>query len=168
MAELDAAVRDLVSLVASDPSRWTRGRPGRWTAGEHTAHLLIALTATADAFERSLQRALDGSLPPVPRRGPVQWLWVTYLVKRGTMPRGVRTPPRFEPGAGPDRAQTLERLGREVERHRALGARLTPAQRDLLWVRNPFLPRWHYRLPEMVRVHTVHVRHHLKLMAEIG
>jgi len=36
----------------------------------------------------------------------------------------------------------------------------------MTWTANPFVPRWHYTLPELVRVQTVHVRHHLRLMQE--
>jgi uncharacterized protein DUF1569 len=163
MAELDRAVSEVIA-VAEEPKRWARGRPGKWTAGQHAAHLVISQDATADAFERRVPEVLNGAIPPVPRRGPVQWLWVSWLVKGGTMPGGIRTPRPFEPAASPDRGATLDRLRRGVARHRAVGHILTAAQRDRLWIRNPFLQRWHYRLVEMVCVHAVHARHHLALM----
>jgi hypothetical protein len=168
MAELDGAVGDLISFAGAEPARWTRGRPGKWTAGQHAAHVAITLAETADAFEERLPRVLDGSLAAVPRRGPLQWLWVGLLVGRGTMPRGGRTPRRFEPAPAPGREETEGRLRRGVERHRAAGHRLTAAQRDRLWIPNPFVTRWHYMLPEMVRAQAVHARHHRKLIAEIG
>jgi len=167
MAELDRAVSDMIARAEHAPARWTRGRPGKWTAGQHASHVAISLAATADAFEERLPRVLDGTIAAVPRRGPLQWLWVALLVGRSTMPRGGRTPRRFEPGADPGRAETLDRLRREVERHRAVGHLLTAAQRDRLWIQNPFVARWHYTLAEMIRAQAVHVRHHLRLIAEI-
>jgi len=166
MAGLDRAVSDVIA-AAAEPGRWERARPGKWSAGQHAAHLVISQDATADAFERRLPQVLDGTIPPVPRRGPIQWLWVWWLVERGTMPRGIRTPRPFEPAAEPDLDRTLDRLRRGVERHRAVGHILTAAQRDRLWIRNPFLQRWHYRLVEMVRVHAVHARHHQALMRSV-
>lgn len=167
MAELDQAVGDLISFAGAEPSRWERGRPGKWTVGQHASHVAISLAETADAFEERLPRVLDGSLAAVPRRGPLQWLWVSLLVGRGVMPRGGRTPRRFEPAPAPGREETFERLRRGVERHRAAGHRLTAAQRDRLWIPNPFIQRWHYTLPEMVRAQAVHARHHLRLIREM-
>ena len=164
MAELDRAVSEVIAIAEAVPERWTRGRAGKWTAGQHAAHLVISQDATAEAFERRLSMVLDGTIPPVPRRGPIEWLWVSWLVARGTMPGGIRTPRPFEPATSPDLDSTLDRLRRGVERHRAVGHILTAAQRDRLWIRNPFLQRWHYRLVEMVHVHAVHARHHLALM----
>ena len=168
MAELDRAVSDLIAIAETEPTRWTRGRPGKWTAGQHAAHVAITLAATADAFEERLPRVLDGTIAGVPRRGPLQWLWVALVVGRGVMPRGGRTPPRFEPAADPGLAETLDRLRREVERHRAVGHLLTAAQRDRLWIPNPFVKRWHYTLAEMLRAQEVHARHHLRLIGEIA
>ena len=168
MVELDRAVNDLVALAEAEPARWTRSRPGKWTAGQHVAHLAISLADTADAFEERLPRALDGTIAPKPRRGPLQWLWVSLLVGRGVMPRGGRTPRRFEPDEKPDLVETLDRLRREIERHRAVGHLLTAAQRERLWIPNPFVKRWHYTLVEMIRAQAVHVRHHLALIREIG
>jgi len=168
MAELDRAVGGIIADAERDPARWNRGRPGKWTAGQHLAHVGITLGETADAFEERLPRLLDRSLGPVPRRGPLEWLWVGLVVGRGVLPRGGRTPRRFEPGADPDRADTLERVRRGVEQHRAVGRLLTPGQRDRLWIPNPFVKRWHYTLVEMIRAQAVHVRHHQKLVAEIA
>ncbi|HEY2953967.1 MAG TPA: DUF1569 domain-containing protein [Candidatus Eisenbacteria bacterium] len=167
MEALDGAAAELIAAFERDAARWTKGRPGKWTAGQHTAHVAITLAVTADAFEERLPQVLAGTLGPPPRRGPLQWLWVSLVVGRATLPRGLRTPRRFEPGQGPERAATLERVRRELERHRAVGRPLTPAQRDRLWIRSPFVSRWHYRLPEIIRVQAVHVRHHLRQIEEI-
>ena len=168
MAELDRAVDDLVAFADADRSRWERSRPGKWSVGEHAAHVAITMTVTADAFEASLPRVLDGTIGPVPRRGPFESLWVWLFVQRGFLPRGARTPRRFEPQPRPRHAETLDRLRRQVERHRAVGHMLTAGQRDRLWIASPFVARWHYALVEMVRAHAVHARHHLALMREIG
>lgn len=166
-ADLDAALGELTAVFASDPSRWDRGLPGGWSAGQHVAHVGIVLTQTADAFEIAERALRAGTLAPPPRRGLLQSLVVKMLAERGYMPRGGRAPraalPADHPAAGP----TLEALARDAQRHRAVGERLDGAQRDRLWIANPIRTVWHYRLPEMVRVHAVHARHHRRLIDEI-
>ena len=159
MAELDRAVSDLSAAASAGP--WERARPRKWSAGQHAAHVAITMAATAQAFEQSVPRVLDGTIGPVPSRGPLESLWIWMFVQRGFLPRGGRTPRRFEPMPAPDPDATLDDLRRGVERHRAVGHLLTAAQRDRLWIPSPFVSRWHYRLVEMVRAHAVHARHHL-------
>jgi hypothetical protein len=166
MLELERAVADLAGFAGADPSRWER--PGKWSVGGHAAHIAVTMAATADAFEERVPRVLDGTIALVPRRGPLESLWVWTFVHRGFLPRGARTPRRYEPVPGPKRAETLDQLRRQVERHRAVGHLLTADQRDRLWIVSPFITRWHYGLVEMVRAHAVHAHHHLALMREIG
>ena len=65
-------------------------------------------------------------------------------------------------------ALTLAALRRDAGRLRSLGERLTAAERDCLWIWNPdFVTTWHYRLPEAVRIHAVHARHHARGIAAI-
>jgi len=168
MAELDRAVDDLVAFAEADHSRWERSRPGKWSVGEHAAHVAVTMTVTADAFGERLPRVLDGTIGPKPRRGPLESLWAWLFVRRGVLPRGARTPRRFEPAPRPGLAETLDRLRRQVDRHRAVGHLLTTSQRDRLWITSPFITRWHYGLVEMVRAHAVHARHHLALMREMA
>jgi hypothetical protein len=165
MAELDRAVSDLIAVAAAGP--WERARPPKWSAGQHAAHIAITLAATAQEFEHSVPRVLDGTIGAVPRRGPLESLWIWMFVQRGFLPRGGRTPRRFEAAPAPDPDATLDDLRRGVERHRAVGHLLTAAQRDRLWIPSPFIARWHYRLVEMVRAHAVHARHHLVQIREI-
>ncbi|HEY3215527.1 MAG TPA: DinB family protein [Candidatus Eisenbacteria bacterium] len=167
MNDLDAALLELTGPVEQDPMLWTRGRPRKWTAGQHVEHVAITLAATADALEQAEQALRDGGIASPPRRGPLQAMWVGLVAVRGTLPRGGRTPGPFEPTPAPDRAATLAYLRRETDRHRSLGERLSVGQRDRLWIPNPFLLRWHYTFPEMVRVQAVHVRHHACQILEL-
>lgn len=167
LADLDRSMSGLSTLVERDPPLWTRGKPGRWTAGQHVEHLALCMAETADRLEQRLPALRANTLEAPPRRGLLQRTWVGLVLGRGWLPRGGKTPKRFEASAQPDRTATLARIRREVERHRALGQTLTPAERDRLWTPNPFLPAWYYTLPEVVRMSAVHVRHHSKQIAEI-
>ena len=137
--------------------------------GQHVAHVEICLARTAERFEEAERAFRSASLPPPPaRRGPLQSLWVGLLLRRRFMPRGAKTAAWAVPLERPQREATLEALWRGAERHRRLGDRLGAAECERLWIVNPFMARWHYRLPEMVQVHAVHARHHAKQIAEIA
>jgi len=166
--DLDAAVAELIAAIGQDPSRWERGTRGRWTVGQHAAHVAITLRRTADDFEAAERSLRAGTLPPVPaRRSLLNQVFLGLVAGRGYMPRGLRTADWAEAPERPERQATLDALPQGAGRHRTLGGRLEDAERDRLWIVNPFRPRWYYRLPEMVRVHAVHARHHAKQVAEI-
>lgn len=166
--DLDAAVRELTAALGAAPDAWGRGRPGKWTAGQHVAHVGISLRRSADDFEAAEGALRAGALGPAPAsRGPLQRLFLWLVAERGVMPRGARTAAWAEPAAAPERAAALAALELQAGRHRALAARLDEAARARLWIENPFRPGWHYRLPEMMRVQAVHARHHAKQVAEL-
>lgn len=164
--DLEAAVRELMEPMERDPALWTRGFPGKWTAGQHAAHVAAALSLTADSLEANAARLAEGRLPR-PRRGLLQRLFVRMIVGRGRLPRGGRSPRATVPEAAPSPVAVRDQLAREVARHRGVGARLGVEDRDRLWVPNPFLRRWSYRYPELLRMHAVHARHHAALVREI-
>ncbi|MEK7331370.1 MAG: hypothetical protein AAB113_11275 [Candidatus Eisenbacteria bacterium] len=88
------------------------------------------------------------------------------------MDRGATCRAAARPPPGPCRPRGRIASGRwrrcGAERHCRLGERLSPDERERLWITNPLIARWHYRLPEIVRVHAVHARHHRKLIDEIA
>ena len=166
-ADLDAALVELTVPIGRDGAKWSNGPPGKWTAGQHVDHIAVSLERTAESLEKADRRFRNGSLPPRPRRGLLQAMFVRFVIVRGRLPRGGKTTRAMQPTGSPDPAETLERIKASVALHRAIGEPLDPAQRDRLWVANPFLPRWHYNLPELVRMHAVHARHHARLIQEI-
>jgi len=90
--DLDAAVAELIAAIGQDPSRWERGTRGRWTVGQHAAHVAITLRRTADDFEAAERSLRAGTLPPVPaRRSLLNQVFLGLVAGRGYMPRGLRT-----------------------------------------------------------------------------
>ena len=76
------------------------------------------------------------------------------------------------PPEHPERAAVLAALTRDAARLRAIGERLSTAERERLWVWNRprqfgIVTSWHYRLPEAVRIHAVHARHHARAISRI-
>lgn len=164
LADLDAA---LAELERAADRGWERGIPGKWTAGEHVAHIATTMAEAADTLEKAASLHRAAFLPRRPRRGPTQWLWVHLVIAPGRLPRGGKTAARFVPASHPAREATLRALHDAAARHRSLTESLSAPERNQLWIPNPFLPRWHYTLPEILRVHAVHARHHAKLIDEI-
>ncbi len=158
--DLDSSVRELLELLEQDPVLWGRGRPGKWTAGQHVDHVGRMLGVGADRLEQSAKRLEDGTLGRRPWRDPLQ-AWFVRLATGSRFPKGGKAIKEGTPAASPERMKSLARLRSNVERFRALARRLTPEQRDRLWFWNPFIPLpWHYTFPEMIRVQANHTRHH--------
>ncbi len=106
-------------------------------------------------------------MAPVPGRGLLQKLGVHLLTQSAKFPRGGKTIAPAEPGAQLDPTTTIARLRGEVARYRPLVVRLGRDGLERVWIRNPFIKlKWHYRLPEMMRVHAQHTWHHAMLARE--
>jgi hypothetical protein len=90
------------------------------------------------------------------------------VVGAGKFPRGAKAPRNIRPSNRPDRADVLARIHRDVARHRSVGAALEIADRDRLWIPNPFRKGWHYSFPEVLRMQAVHIRHHFRQIEEIA
>jgi hypothetical protein len=161
--DLERAVEEFASPLERDGDLWTRSIPRKWTAGQIAEHVASSMELAMAAFEQSSQSYRSGTLPPVPWRGPLQWLFFATVVKPGKMPEGGRAMPQTYPAAMPNRITVLRRLPVDVERYRSFAGRFSAEELDRIWIRNPFTPlRWHYRFPELVRVQAVHARHHLR------
>ena len=156
--ELDIALQELVAPL--DKERWSQSPPGKWSPGQHVEHVGHVLAIGADALERAAEELLRGDLPSRPWRDPLQALFVRAVTRRFL--KGGKAPSGAVPGAAPDRERAIARLAQGLLRHRTLADRLTPEQRDRLWIWNPYAPRlrWHYTFPEIVRVQTTHAHHH--------
>lgn len=167
LADLEMASRDFIDHMECAPELWLRARPGKWNGGQHAEHLVLVHALTADAFEAAAQTLAAGRLRPRPRRGLLQKLVVHLLAQRSKFPRGGKTIAAAAPVDAPDRSATLARLRGEVARYRSLVELHTNEQLDQLWIKNPFVKfDWHYALPEMLRIHAQHTRHHLMLAEE--
>jgi len=167
--DLSLAVNEMIAIWERSPDVWMRSRPGKWTGAQHAEHVALAMELPLAMFADRLRELRDGTVPEPPGRGPLQSLFFALVVKPGRFPRGGTAIPPARPTAAPERGVTERRLRDDAERYRVIAQGLDAAALDRLWIRNPFMTalRWHYRLPEMVRVHALHVRHHAALIREI-
>ena len=56
MRDLENVGLELRARFERAPALWDRGRPGKWTAGQHADHLAVGLRVTNDAFEAAEKR----------------------------------------------------------------------------------------------------------------
>lgn len=164
--DLDHAVAEMTAGVR-DQAIWTVARPGHWTVGQHVEHSARLLAMSALEFERASDALALGQLPGRPWRDPIQGIFVRVITGK-RFPRGSRSPSPGRPSSTPDRSRALHDLEEGARRHRIVADRLPPEARERIWIWNPYAPklRWHYTLPEIVRVQANHVRHHLLLVNE--
>ena len=166
--DMEAAAREFIDRFDRTSGLWDLAPARGWTPGQHADHLANAHMIFADRFESAMRDFENDQLPPRPRRGLLQ-TFVVRLLTRNKFPRGGRAIPATQASPAPDRSATLARLRGEVARYRALVERLPQADLDRVWVQNPMVKfRWHYILPEVLRVHACHTRHHLLLVEEIA
>ena len=170
VADLARSIEEPIATLERDPTLWNLGRPEKWTAGQHAEHVAMALELMLTLFDDSAHRMGGEQLPRAPGRGPLQSLFIAVVVRRGWMPRGGAAIAPTVPGGAPVRGEVVRRLRAGLGRFRALGLGLDAAARDRLWIRNPFMARirWHYSLPEAVRIQAVHARHHAGLIDELA
>lgn len=164
--DLGAANAEMKALVLQAPALWDRGPDGKWTMAQHVEHVGKMLGITAQRLEQSAALLRAGRLPRRPWRDPLQ-AWFVSLVTGRRFPRGGRAIAEGTPGGALDRDAAFAALDEGLRRHRELAAGLSADEIARLWFRNPFIRlRWHYTLPEIVRVQANHTRHHARLIAE--
>ncbi len=169
LSDMEAAAREFIDRFDRASGLWDLVPARGWTPGQHADHLANTHMIFADRFEHAVLDLENDQLAPLPRRGLLQSFVVRMLTQSRKFPRGGRAIAAAQAGPSPDRSATLARLRGEVARYRALVERLPQADLDQVWIKNPMVPlRWHYTLPEVLRVHACHTRHHLLLVDEIA
>jgi hypothetical protein len=165
--ELDRNAAALLVAVANEAD-WTLRRASGWSIGQNVDHVARSLALTAQGFERAVDALERDDLPKRPWRDPLQAVFVKVVTGK-RFPRGGRSPAAARPDPAPDRTRALYDVTEGAHRHRRIVDHLQPAGRERVWIWNPFVPKfkWHYLLPEIVRVQTNHIEHHRLLIVEL-
>lgn len=141
-------------LRAAPRGRWTRSVGGRWSPIQVIEHVALGVDMSARGLE---QRREAG---PMARRrfgiGVRVAAWA--LLTAGYIPPGFKAPAFSAPAERPEpeRVQTLLLDG--VARFERLAAELLPRRALDLFLKHPMLGD--LTLPEWMRFHVVHARHH--------
>ena len=142
-----------------DGSEWHLAPTGKWTICQILHHLAMGVDLVAGAFERRSDK------PPMERRAsPHQTILRHLLLGAGKIPSGIESPEPVRPTEQPDPELVTAQFRMGVERLGEL-VETWPEQRQLeIFVRHPIVGD--LNLPEWVRFHYVHCRHHARQIVD--
>jgi hypothetical protein len=152
-----AALEPLVfaPLHGLDPEDWHRAPKGKWTIAQIIAHLAAGVDRSSAVFE---ERAAKQGMSR--RSTPGQAILRHLLLMLGQFPPGRKSPEATRPPEHPDADLVAAQYRMGVERFARL-AESWPEQRQVeIFVKHPLLGD--LNLPEWVRFHFVHGRHHAR------
>jgi hypothetical protein len=160
-----AALPDLVlgPLAGKSDADWYRAPAGKWTSAQIVEHLAIALEGSGKGFDSHRDKA------PMARRPRTRAERLACFVILGLrwFPPGREAPAISRPAEHVERKYAEAHFREGVERfHRIAPALLATRSRDL-FVKHPRLGD--LTLPEWMRFHVIHCRHHAKqIRARMG
>lgn len=138
---------------------WKRAPDGKWTPAQIIEHIVLSLEASGERFEKRRDK------PPMDRRSNLLQTVVRNLVLRTEwFPSGGTAPAMTVPSPSPDPPILERRLRAGVARFERLAAELLPARGSDLFVAHHIFGD--LTLPEWLRFHVVHTRHHAKQLRE--
>jgi hypothetical protein len=134
---------------------WHRGPPRKWNISQIVAHLALGVDISSTVFA---QRKDQTGMPR--RSTPGQAVLRHLLLGFGTFPPGRQAPETTRPPERPDPEIVAAQYRMGVERFTTM-AESWPEERQLeVFVKHPVLGD--LNLPEWVRFHFVHARHHAR------
>lgn len=146
-------------LAGRPAAAWKQGADGKWTVAQIVEHIVLSLEASAERFEKRRDR------PPMDRRSNVlQTIARNLVLRMEWFPSGGKAPAVALPSAAPDPPVLERRLRAAVARFDRLAADLLPARAHDLFVGHHIFGD--LTLPEWLRFHVVHTRHHAKQLRE--
>ena len=140
-------------------SEWHSAPEGRWTVAQILEHLAVSVDLVAQLLEER------GALPGRRRRSkPHQTVLRHLVLTGGRIPRGLKTVIVAAPSEDPDPALAAAQFRMGVELLRHLSESWTEELRESVFLQHPYLGD--LNLPEWVRFHYVHCRHHARQIRE--
>ena len=134
---------------------WHRAPDSNWSLSQIVSHLAIGVDLVATAFEDRLENR------PMERRAtPKQGLLRHLVLGVGKLPEGFEAPTVAAPPDRPDPDEVVAQFRMGVERLGTLTTQLSEERQTELFVKHPIFGD--FNLPEWVRFHYLHCRHHKK------
>lgn len=157
-----AALPDLVlgPLAGKSDADWYRAPAGKWCSAQIVEHLAISLEGSSRAFDTHRDK------PPMVRRpktGP-EWVASFLIVKVGWFPPGREAPNGSRPAEHVDRKYAEQHFRDGIARFSKIAPELLVSRPRDLFVKHPRLGD--LTLPEWMRFHLIHCRHHAKQIRE--
>ena len=137
------------------PDDWHRAPAGKWSVAQIVAHLAASVDLSSSVFERRKEKF--GMLR---RSNPGQAVLRHLLLTFGRFPPGRKAGETTTPVDHPDVELVSAQFRMGVERFTKLMNEWPEGRQREVFVKHPFLGD--LNMPEWVRFHHVHCRHHAK------
>ena len=151
-----ASLPDLVlgPLAGKSDADWYRAPAGKWNSAQIVEHLSISLEGSGKAFDTHRDK------PPMVRRPKTRIEWVAsfLILTVGWFPPGREAPQGSRPAEHVDRKYAEQHFREGLERFNRIAPALLVSRPRDLFVKHPRLGD--LTLPEWMRFHLVHGRHH--------
>lgn len=141
------------------------GRPHCWSVHQIVEHLVLSMNQTREALEERLTKGRPGRNL---QRSRTEWALQLMILSAGHMPKGVGAPQEITPNAGMPQARVRELTARLESAIESLDTTLDQCRQrfGMERVGRQFL-LGPLRVDQWRRYHVLHLRHHLKQMADV-
>ena len=149
-------------LAGKSDADWYRAPAGKWNSAQIVEHLSISLEGSGRGFDTRRHK------PPMQRRPrtAVEWAAGFLILGLGWFPPGREAPDGSRPAGQVDRKYAEAHFREGVERFNRIAPELLGSRARDLFVKHPRLGD--LTLPEWMRFHLVHCRHHAKQIRARG
>jgi hypothetical protein len=153
LARIEPMILHPVHRLSADD--WHRAPPGKWTVAQIVQHLAISIDVVAKLFA---ERGEKGGMRR--RAKPHETVMRHLVLGAGRIPGLPRVSDLANPEEDPDPDLITAQLRMGVEEFTRLANEWPEARREDVFVRHPLLGD--LNLPEWVRFHYLHCRHHAR------
>lgn len=151
LEKMEPMVLDLVKDVKEDD--WHRAPDGKWSVAQIVGHLSIGIGLVAGAFEkRSEKKGMER------RATPEQSLLRHMVLGQGELPTGASAPVSSLPLDRPVPEEVMADYRMGIERLRRMAEEWPEERQSEVFVAHPMFGD--FNLPEWVRFHFLHSKHH--------
>lgn len=140
-------------IKSVEGENWHRAPDGNWSLAQIVGHIAIGVDLVATSFEK-----LGEKKSRERRATPEQSLMRHLILGVGEMPEDQEHPHIVEPPERPDPEAVQAQFRMGVERTGQLVSEWPQEKQESVWVAHPLFGD--FNLPEWVRFHFVHCRHH--------
>lgn len=154
---LDVVLGPLAGKADAD---WYRAPEGKWCPAQIVEHLAISLEGSSRGFDSRREK------PPMQRRPRtvVERVACFLILTVGWFPPGREAPSGSRPAERIDRTYAERHFREGIERFNRIAPELLVSRPHDLFVKHPRLGD--LTLPEWMRFHRIHCRHHAKQIRE--
>ena len=158
LARLEPLV--LKPLHGVPEEEWHRAPRGKWTICQVVEHLAVSVDLVAQLLEERAE--LRGRRR---RSKPHETVLRHLVLGGGRLPRGLKTVLSAAPSEHPDQELVTAQFRMGVEMTKLLNEQWSQERKQSVFLPHPYLGE--LNLPEWVRFHYIHCRHHVRQISQL-